>query len=81
MIAVALLVALAVLIVLVAPSVDLPATVLQRLVYALVFVLLLRLPLVMKRRWFSHSAPVACANGPPEILRFCLVTRLYSLRC
>ena len=80
-IAIALLVALAVFIVLVAPGVDLPATVLQSLIYALVFLLLVRLPSLMAQPRYSRRAPAACAVGPPAIAPACPVSRLDSLRC
>lgn len=64
-IAVAILVALTVFVILVAPSVDLPATALRALVYAMVFFFLLRLPSLKPAARLWRPVPVACATGPP----------------
>ena len=67
LVALALLVALAVVAVLVAPGVDLPAMALRALIYAMVFFLLLRSFSLQAQARSRRRSPVWCAaHAPPE---------------
>ena len=79
---IALLVALAVCIVLVAPRVDLPATTLESLAYAFAFYLLMRLPLCLPAvaRVSRPVSLVSSADLPP-LASASPADLLASLRC
>ncbi|HEU5451543.1 MAG TPA: hypothetical protein VFU76_06140 [Terriglobales bacterium] len=80
-IAIAALLALVVFFVLVAPSVDLPATVLDAVAYVFLLLFLLRVCLVADVRVVHRPVPAACSNGPPQPLTAFHPSSPLSLRC
>lgn len=80
-IAIAALLAVVVLIVLVAPSVDLPATILDAVAYLFLLLLLLLVCPAAEVCVAARPLPAACSNGPPQPSAAPLSSRPLSLRC
>lgn len=80
-IAIALLLAVVVFIILVAPSVDLPATVLDALAYVFLLLFMLRVYLAAGTHAAGRPAPLPCSTGPPLSISGSSRHPLFSLRC
>lgn len=79
---IALLVALAVCVILIAPSVDLPASSLESLLYAVAFFLLMRLPLCFHVAWAPRAIVSQAGNAsPPFAFALPASTTVSALRC
>lgn len=78
---IALLVALAVCVILIAPSVDLPATSLESLTYAVAFFLLMRLPLCSHVTWAGREVVSHAGNASPPFAPASADVPVTSLRC